>query len=158
MPRGRPRNLKLHDEVVRLRRLGFTFPQIAKQLNCTKQNAHHVFKMLRVDVEQMAELRCQGCEALIVSGNPQMWNRNPAWCLRCLAKIPDAPFSIRLRAFRLAKGLSAAQLAKEAGVTVSAVRYHEWCLSNPRWDFLVKVVRVLGPELVWFAAEPPFRL
>ena len=55
---------------------------------------------------------------------------------------------VRLKAFRLSLGMSQKELAERAGVALRSIQYHELYIANPKWDILVKLVRVLGVGLV----------
>ena len=74
-------------------------------------------------------------------------NRRPL-CLGCLAKHPDAPFGVRLKACRLAAGLTAEQLAARSGVPAHAIRSVERGACWPRWGRVARLIRALGPDLV----------
>jgi len=73
-----------------------------------------------------------------------------AICLTCLKKKPDAPFGVRLKAFRIGKGLGQGELAKLSGVGLPTIHGYEKQVhpGQPRWTVLVKLVRVFGPDLV----------
>jgi hypothetical protein len=43
--------------------------------------------------------------------------------------MPDAPFSVRLKAL----GMTQQELAEQAKTTVWTIQYHELCVSNPKW-------------------------
>src|SRR5207253_6633649 len=98
-------------------------------------------------------VRCRQCQRVITRGESGLDNlkRRPL-CLRCLARMPDPTFGERLRALRLAQGLSRARLAEAAGVPATVIRAHERNeVRSPRYDTLVKLARVLGPMLVGLA-------
>jgi len=44
--------------------------------------------------------------------------------------------------------MSQKELAERAGVALRSIQYHELYIANPKWDILVKLVRVLGVGLV----------
>jgi DNA-binding XRE family transcriptional regulator len=96
------------------------------------------------------ELLCKGCQALIYKGHPRTWNWNMrrVWCLKCLEQMPDAPFCVRLKTFRLSLGMSQKELAERADVPLRSIQFHEQYVANPKWQTLVKLVRVLGSGLV----------
>ncbi|MBV9125595.1 MAG: helix-turn-helix transcriptional regulator, partial [Planctomycetes bacterium] len=48
-----------------------------------------------------------------------------ALCLKCLTKQPEAPFSQRLKALRLAANLTKFELAKKAGMTNGMISLYE---------------------------------
>jgi transcriptional regulator with XRE-family HTH domain len=69
-------------------------------------------------------------------------------CLACLAKRPASPFGARLKACRLAAGLTVEKLAAHSGVPAHVIRGSEAAGRCPRWERLVKLIRVLGADLV----------
>jgi transcriptional regulator with XRE-family HTH domain len=64
-----------------------------------------------------------------------------------VAADPAAPFAERLRACRLAAGLTQAELAARAGVSASAIVNYERGSARPRPRRLAALARVLGPDL-----------
>jgi transcriptional regulator with XRE-family HTH domain len=63
--------------------------------------------------------------------------------------MPDAPFGIRLKSFRISKGLGQRELTKLSGVSLGAIHGYERAQhAEPTWKNLLKLVRVFGPELV----------
>jgi DNA-binding XRE family transcriptional regulator len=146
--RGRPIKHELRNKVVEFRQNGDSMAEIGKHLGVSKQRIHALLKTYGKRIVPRAKLLCQGCTGLIHKGDPRTWNRQIVWCLKCLKTMPEAPFSVRLKAFRLAKGMTQKELAKLAGLSERAIWYHEQYIANPKWRVLVKLVRVLGSELV----------
>jgi transcriptional regulator with XRE-family HTH domain len=72
-------------------------------------------------------------------------------CLACLAKRPQATFGQRLKAHRLAAGLTLTGLEQRSGVDLSLISAYECDRSEPKWQTLAKLSRVLGVE--WLAVE-----
>jgi transcriptional regulator with XRE-family HTH domain len=85
-----------------------------------------------------------------------LWRASPALCRDCLAKWPDAPFGERLRAFRLAAGLTVRELAGRVGVADSVLHGCE-CDGGQRlaWSLLLRLARVLGTGLLSLGVEGP---
>jgi hypothetical protein len=69
----------------------------------------------------------------------------PPLCLACLADRPGAPFAVRLRAYRVAAGLTVVRLAARSGVGASTLWTYEAGGCPPLARNLAKLVRVLGP-------------
>ena len=101
-------------------------------------------------------VRCRACRAAICKMRQGFWLARPALCLDCLAKVPSAPFGERLRAFRLAAGLTVGELAGLVGVTASALHWYERDrrLRLP-WGLLLKLTGVLGVALLSLGMEGP---
>jgi DNA-binding XRE family transcriptional regulator len=73
----------------------------------------------------------------------------PATVLRsCLARQPEATFADRLKARRLAAGLTLLDLAEGIGVPHQRVCDYECSRYAPQWRTLVRMVGVLGVGVV----------
>jgi DNA-binding XRE family transcriptional regulator len=44
--------------------------------------------------------------------------------------------------------MSQKELAERAGLTLRSIQFHEQYIANPKWQVLLKLVRVLGSGLV----------
>jgi transcriptional regulator with XRE-family HTH domain len=97
--------------------------------------------------------RSPGSGADLAPGRRGAGNNGPGWCLRCLAKHPEATFGDRLKAHRLAAGLSLAALAARCGVSYQRVADYERGVV-PNWRALVALVGVLGHGLFPPLAQP----
>jgi transcriptional regulator with XRE-family HTH domain len=103
-------------------------------------------------------VRCANCAAIVYEGISRTWMGQGVVCLTCLKQMPDAPFGIRLKAFRFSKGLGQGELAKLSGVSLGAIHGYERAQhAQPRWENLLKLVRVFGPELVSHAGNDQVR-
>jgi hypothetical protein len=91
---------------------------------------------------------CAGCRVKVVSRAADPSDSDVVFCLPCLGKRPEATFSQRLRALRLAAGLSRGAVARRAGVSWFSVERYELGGRQPRRPQLARLVRVLGPELI----------
>jgi len=143
--RGRPPKLALRQKMAKLRRAGRSCAEIGRILGVSRQYVHAFLRRHGEKIVSLARLLCQGCSGLIRKGDRPKWSRQNVWCLKCLEKMPDAPFSVRLRAFRLSRGMSREELAERAELTVWTIQYHELCVSNPN---LMKLAKVFGSRLV----------
>jgi transcriptional regulator with XRE-family HTH domain len=68
---------------------------------------------------------------------------------------PLSPFARRLAALRQAAGLSAAALARRAGVDRPFLRRLEAGKTNPGWDTACKLARGLGVSVAAFEEVGP---
>jgi transcriptional regulator with XRE-family HTH domain len=135
-------------QVAQLRARGLTLAEIGRRLGLSRQLVHHHLKAAGMAGPRRGTVRCCECEAGIATGHHTIaYNRRPL-CLACLAEHPDAPFGRRLKACRLAAGLTAGQLAALSGVPAHAIRAVERGGCWPRWGRLARLIRALGPELV----------
>jgi DNA-binding XRE family transcriptional regulator len=98
-----------------------------------------------------AWIRCCQCDLDIAQIQVRVTN-GLAYCLKCLKKEDKPPFGRRLRAYRVAKGLTPADLARKIGRGPSLINALENGTSKPTWDTLLTLVEVLGQGLV---SEPP---
>jgi HTH-type transcriptional regulator/antitoxin HipB len=104
------------------------------------------FAPCRVDTP--GSVRCHECGRAIAPppgcGRP---NRGTL-CLACLARHPEAGFGERLRAHRLAAGLTLEALGALVGSAGKSLSAYERGGAAPRWEALAKLVGVLGLGLV----------
>jgi transcriptional regulator with XRE-family HTH domain len=91
---------------------------------------------------------CRECQGRVGSGPAGFTSNAPAYCLTCLARHRDARFGERLKACRLAAGLTQRDLSERAGVFVGRLTEFESGRSAPQWRTARKLVGVLGLGLV----------
>jgi transcriptional regulator with XRE-family HTH domain len=147
MGSGRKPDPRRRAEIARLRARGLTLAEIGRRLGVTRQA---VFDVLARRLQSPAEpvVGCAGCGSPIVSAGALPSDAGGALCLPCLACRPEAPLGARLKAFRLAAGLTKVELARRLGLTAAAVHQYEAGRREPRWRNLVPLIRVLGPGLL----------
>jgi DNA-binding XRE family transcriptional regulator len=122
--------------------------EIGQRIGYTRQATWELLSNHGRDVTPLGIITCCHCGAAVVRGHDQLRNNGPVPCLDCLAKQPDAPFGLRLKAFRMTAGLTQAALAKLAGFVPLTISAYERGDDEPRWTNLVKLMRVLGTDLV----------
>ena len=66
-------------------------------------------------------------------------------------KHAEATWGQRLLALRLAAGLTLTALERQSGVDLSSISAYECERSEPKWQTLAKLIRVLGVE--WLAVK-----
>jgi DNA-binding XRE family transcriptional regulator len=93
-------------------------------------------------------VRCRLCSTEINVNGALPRDAATALCLPCLARRPQAPFSQRLRAFRLAAGLTRNELARASGVAAGSISDYEEGRREPKWRQMAKLIRALGAGLV----------
>lgn len=84
---------------------------------------------------------------MILSAGALRRDAATALCLRCLAARPEAPFAQRLKALRLAAGLSRAELAQRSGLAPGSLRAYEDGRRKPQRRSVTHLARVLGDGL-----------
>ena len=135
--RGRPADLGRRRRAAELRAQGLTLREVGWRLGITKQAAD---QLLRPPPGG-------GTASCISCGQPALGDRPAPRCVACRAADPAASFAERLRALRLAAGLTQAGLAARAGVSATAVSGYECGPRRPRPRLLAALARVLGPGL-----------
>jgi DNA-binding XRE family transcriptional regulator len=96
-------------------------------------------------IHKPPDLICASC-ATVIPRRCKYLRRSPVLCLRC-ADGPGVTLGQRLRAFRVAAGLTPPTLAKRAGVTQECITLAEREKHAVRPVILEKLVEVLGVEL-----------
>ena len=89
-------------------------------------------------------VHCSECRLLIAPTIRSSTNNGPALCLDCLAKRPQATFGERVKAYRLAAGLTQEMLARLSGSIPYMIRRYEQDRAEPMLTSLLRIVRVLG--------------
>jgi transcriptional regulator with XRE-family HTH domain len=139
--RGRPADLGRRRRAAELRAQGLSLAEVGRRLGVTKQAADQLLR----PPPGYATSSCVSC------GKPALRDQPAPRCVACRAADPAASFAERLRACRLAAGLTQAGLAARAGVSAPAVSAYECGLTRPRPRRLAALARVLGPGL----QDPP---
>src|SRR5262245_37741555 len=113
-PNGSRPDWQRRQLVADLRGQGLSLEEIGQRLGVSRQAVSALIRY--ADLSAPSGIPCTACGALIPT--PAAWpqDRPGALCLPCLEQRPDAPFPQRLRAFRLAAGLTRADVAWLAGV------------------------------------------
>ena len=151
MPSGREPDLRRRRRAAALRARGLTLAEIGRQMHCTRQAVHHLLdsRLRQSRPRPRKTVACPGCRAALPL--PRFAHAGPpTLCLPCLARRARASFAQRLRAHRIAAGLSRAALAQKAGVVRRAVAYLERGVHRPQPGTLRKLAAALGirPELL----------
>jgi transcriptional regulator with XRE-family HTH domain len=147
MPSGRKPDLERRRQVLQLRDEGLSLAEIARQFGVTKQA---VWSLLHNRAQRTAgrAVPCSACGAMIVSPGALRRDAAGALCLDCLRARPAAPFALRLKALRLAAGLSRTELAGLCGVAAGSLRAYEDGRRKPHRRNANRVARVLGEEVL----------
>jgi transcriptional regulator with XRE-family HTH domain len=151
MPSGRKPNLERRREVLILREKGLTLDEIAQRFGVTKQA---VWSLLNTRPQRTSAraVPCTNCGDRIVSPGALRRDAVSALCLDCLHSQPDAPFSQRLKALRLAAGLSRSELSERTGLAPGSLRAYEDGLRQPQERSVARLAVILGDDLLAVAA------
>ncbi|MBY0526393.1 MAG: helix-turn-helix domain-containing protein [Gemmataceae bacterium] len=148
MVSGRKTDLERRRRVVELYEQGLSPAEIARQVGMSDQGVRYTLNA--VQKEKARSVSCRRCKVAINPTGALPRNHGRALCLACLAKTPEASFGDRLLSLRLAHGLTVMDLARRAEVDAGALYEYETDKHEPTWQPLVRLVRVLGQELVVF--------
>jgi transcriptional regulator with XRE-family HTH domain len=129
--------------VAELRARGLTLAEIGRRLGLSRQLVHYYLRRAGVPPGRVA--CCRACRKAIAAGFRSLTDAVPAYCLDCLPA--DASFGVRLKACRLARGLSQRDLAARAGLPAAAPTAYELGRQEPRLGVLVRLARLVGPQL-----------
>ena len=140
-------NSRRHAEIARLRARGLTLADIGRRLGVSRQAVHDALA-LQQRSPALRLVPCAGCGASIASAGALDSDAGQALCLSCVARRPQLAVGLRLKAFRLAAGLTKAELADRVGVSAVTIHRYEVGAREPRWRELMPLVCVLGPGLV----------
>jgi DNA-binding transcriptional regulator YiaG len=149
MPSGGLPDLKQRRLVWRLRSRGWSFQRIAGKIGVSRQRAAAIFRRalgIKYRIPRQPDLRCSHCHVKIPRRGPNL-KVVRVLCQECLSRYPTT-FAQRLRALRIASGLSANALARLTGVSVSLILLCEQTPHLPRPRSLVKMMTVLGERLL----------
>jgi transcriptional regulator with XRE-family HTH domain len=145
---GREPDRRKQRQVSELRAGGLTLAEIGRRLGLSRQLVHHHLKAAGLAGPYGGTVRCCACAAVITTGHHTLEHNRRPLCLACLAERPGSPFGVRLKACRLAAGLTAEKLAARSGVPQRGIRSMEGNSWRPRWEWVARLVRVLGADLV----------
>jgi DNA-binding XRE family transcriptional regulator len=93
-------------------------------------------------------VHCRECRRLVARGPAGFAANAPPYCLACLARHPEATLGERLKAHRVAAGLTMAALAEQTGVPAPRIVEYESGREAPKWRAVRKLIGVLGSGLV----------
>ena len=144
--RGRKPDEGRRAEMARLRKGGLSYAEIGRRLGVTRQCVQRT--LLSAGKASARPVVCRACGAVVVRHLPGNQPAPAALCPACLVRHPAAPFADRLRTFRLARGLTRAELARRAGFRYDAISRYESGAAEPRPPQLARLVHVLGPRLM----------
>jgi transcriptional regulator with XRE-family HTH domain len=145
--RGPKPNLERRRQVAALRARDMTLQQIGKCLGISRQAVQQLLARA-ARRWRAAGVPCAECGAQVAPEGGAGGTRGTTLCPECLTGHPEAGFALRLRALRIAAGLTLTGLAERAGVSIVAIHAYEHGRRQPKPRSRAKLVRVLGPGLV----------
>jgi transcriptional regulator with XRE-family HTH domain len=147
MRRGPKPNLERHRQIAELRASGLTLRAIGERLGVSLQAIQQALQ--HTDSTHSVPVYCRQCCTVITRRRTVADNNGPLYCMACLPS--DASLGQRLKARRMAAGLTLDQLATMTGLYLQALSRYERDLKEPKWCNLAKLIRVLGVD--WLAVR-----
>jgi transcriptional regulator with XRE-family HTH domain len=144
MVAGRKPNLERWRQVEELRAAGLSLSEIGRRLGITRQAVQGMLRYIDKTKTRVRSVPCCACGRDIVSAGALSSGRGAALCLACLAQRPDAPFGQRLKAYRLAAGLTKAQVTARCGLSPNAVGMYEGKGITPKVPTALRLAKTLG--------------
>jgi DNA-binding XRE family transcriptional regulator len=146
MVQGRKPDLKRRRRVAALRARGLSLTAIGRTLGVSHQCIQEMLQ--RMANPRVLSVPCCACGRSIISDGALPGDKDTALCLPCLAARPKAPFGQRLKAHRLAAGLTQSELADRAGISAKSIWHYESQGMEPRERNRARLVEVLGAGLL----------
>jgi transcriptional regulator with XRE-family HTH domain len=132
-------------QAAELRAQGLTLPEIGRRMGCSKQAVHYLLGLRGPAPRPPKPVACPAC-GTDLGPAPSALDYAPPLCLPCLSKRPRTPLGQRLRAHRIARGLSRQALAERAGVGPAGITQMERGARQPRPRAMRKLAQALGVE------------
>jgi transcriptional regulator with XRE-family HTH domain len=142
---GRKFDTKRRSQVAELRALGWTLEAIARQFDISISAVRYLLKTGLPP--RRPAVACSACGAVIVSPGVLHAEEGDTLCLACTTRRPGTTIGHRLKALRLAAGLTCAGLAGRAGMPTDFVRQYERRLRKPNLITRAKLAQALGVSL-----------
>jgi transcriptional regulator with XRE-family HTH domain len=153
MPSGRRPDVERRRRATRLRAGGLTLESIAQKLGVSRQAVWSLLNT-RPQRTKARALTCRGCGALIVSAGALRADGDTALCLDCVEADPDVSFGQRLKALRLAAGLTRSELAVQSGIAPGSIRAYEDERRTPHLRSIARLASLLGNHLLSCSESP----
>ena len=131
MVQGRKPDFKRRQQVAALRARGLSLLAIARAIGVSRQCVQQVLRRMS-QPPPVPSVACCGCGRTIISAGVLRSDEGKALCLPCLRKRPHVPFGQRLKALRLAAGLTQSELAARTGITPSCLCLYEAGHAKPK--------------------------
>jgi transcriptional regulator with XRE-family HTH domain len=152
MPAGRPPDLKRRRLIATMRAHGLSASAIGRALGVTYQAIQCTLRSID-NPKPPRTAACEGCGRAIAFEGLLPRDQEGALCLPCLAERPKVPFGQRLKAFRLAAGMTKEELARRSGLDRNTIHDYETGQTEPIWPRLTRLIKVLGVGLVALGFE-----
>lgn len=145
--RGRPPDWDRLRLVVELRAQGWAMPRIARENGWTKQYVHALLRLAQKARIPMP-VNCCACGEVITTRSDYSLHDSPVLCVACLCRRREATFGERLRAYRVARGMTQLELCSATGLGQSQISGYERDARQPAWRNVARMVKVFGVNLI----------
>ena len=146
-----PADSSRKEQIEKLVAKGWNFEQIAQHLGCTPEGARYHINGRGARVQR--HTACGRCGAVITSLPIHHPRDKSALCLACLRNEPDPTFGQRLKAYRLAAGLSLEEVSRRTAAPKKSLLAYERGIDTPgTWRSVALLAKVLGIGLL---TDPP---
>jgi transcriptional regulator with XRE-family HTH domain len=145
MVSGRKPNLERRRQVSELRAKGWSLAKIGEQLGISRQAVHVTLRAINSPNRRL--VTCRQCKMPIDPVGVSPREARNTLCLICVSKGPKATFGQRLKAFRLAVGMTRKELSRLATLSESMIRYYEGNWGTPTTAGAEKLAQALGLTL-----------
>lgn len=145
MVSGRKPDLNRHRQVAELRNKGLSMAEIGRQLGITRQAVHATLRSMQSPNRRV--VLCRKCRMPIDPTGVLPKEAKSTLCLICLSRGPEATFGQRLKAFRLAVGMTRAELARQAGISPPMIQHYEEDRHFPNAAGRLKLAEAMGITL-----------
>jgi transcriptional regulator with XRE-family HTH domain len=145
MVSGRKPNIERRRQVTELRARGWSLAKIGAQLGISRQAVHVTLRSIHNPAKRL--VTCRQCKMPIDPVGVSPREASNTLCLICVSKGPRASFGQRLKAFRLAVGMTRKELSAGAGLSESMIRYYEGDWGTPTAEGAIRLAKALGLTL-----------
>jgi len=145
MVSGRKPNVERRHQIIELRAKGLTLSDIGRQLGISRQAVHAALQAIQNTGRRV--VTCRECRMPIDPAGALPGDAGSTLCLICLSRGPEATFGQRLKAFRLAVGLTRRELDLLSGLPPSSVQHYEQDRRYPTLANRAKLAEALGLTL-----------
>jgi transcriptional regulator with XRE-family HTH domain len=145
MVSGRKPNIERRRQVTELRAKGWSLAKIGERLGISRQAVHVTLRAILNPTRRL--VTCRKCKMPVDPVGVSPREAHDTLCLICVSKGPEATFGQRLKAFRLAVGITRKELSDLAGLSESMIRYYEGDWGTPTAAGAEKLALALGLTL-----------
>ncbi len=145
MVSGRKPNMERRRQVSELRAKGWSLAKIGEQLGISRQAVHVTLRSIHHPAKRL--VTCRQCKMPIDPVGVSPKEAGNTMCLICVSKGPRATFGQRLKAFRLAVGMTRTELSAGAELSESMIRYYEGDWGTPTVEGATRLAQALGLTL-----------